>query len=745
MNIDRYVFHGCILIVLFGYGIHTLLTPTPGYQAADVPDEVFSGERALNILETLLPDDEPHPGGSEANKKVRKRIRSWLQEQGIESEVQNAWGCHPARGRCAWVENIIVRIPGKVDGPYLALMAHYDSVAASPGAGDDVVGTAITMEIARMIKTGGTNRNPLMLIITDAEEDGLMGAEAYFTRHPLAKEIAVVLNIEGAGSEGESLLFRTSKGNASIVEAFYENSTNARGSSFLGEIFTRLPSDTDLSVPKRLGIRAADFGFAGERNHYHTINDNIANLSRITIQHHGENLYSVVKGLSHRDLNDLDDGDVIYDNAYGIFFFWPHYVDQIMLVFSLVALLFITTKMPSRSNLLWQSLFPLGLFLAITLSTAAVFLALHFIRGTTPFWPANETPYRIVLFTAPILVGLVFASRLNRKWTQLSFLVGTWWFWWSIGVLLAATVPDAAYLLCVPVLVASLLLATTNRLPERYRLWIYPLTLIMVVPSTIPKVMQLETWQGYWLILSTTPFLTLLVSSLLPFARDNWATRSKIPIAIGLIVAAGFTLVLPPFSNGRPQHMNFQLIQDADTGKAWIQYVSFYPPPDKVLDVRKFDHEEEIYPWGSRVVGDLSVASPMVLEPPFVEIEPMEEKESRRVRVKLESRRNAIRMGLVIPQNSLLESYELDGRRYPIESAWWADWQDNFVLEFRGVQNKVIEVDLNFSSTSNVKAFVFEISRNLPVEYAEEIETRNEIAVEAHDGDSFLVFRETML
>ena len=153
MSLNQNLFPICILIVLIGYGIHTTLTPTPIYRSTNLPNTEFSGERAFNILEMLLPDDEPHPGGSEANKKVRKRIRSWLQEQGIESEVQNAWGCHPVRGRCAWVENIIARIPGKVDGPYLALMAHYDSVAVSPGAGDDVVGTAIIMEIARMIKT----------------------------------------------------------------------------------------------------------------------------------------------------------------------------------------------------------------------------------------------------------------------------------------------------------------------------------------------------------------------------------------------------------------------------------------------------------------------------------------------------------------------------------------------------------------------------------------------------------------
>ena len=146
MRVDRFLFPVSILIILVFYGIHSQLVPTTTYLAVDVPDTVFSGARAFRVLETLLPDNEPHPGGTEANKRVKERIRNWLSEQGIESEEQHAWGCHPRRGRCAWVENIIVKIPGKVDGPYLALMEHYDSVAASPGAGDDGAGTAIITE-----------------------------------------------------------------------------------------------------------------------------------------------------------------------------------------------------------------------------------------------------------------------------------------------------------------------------------------------------------------------------------------------------------------------------------------------------------------------------------------------------------------------------------------------------------------------------------------------------------------------
>ena len=54
----------------------------------------------------------------------------------IEFEEQQTWACATRFASCIEVENLIGFIPGKSDLPYLALMAHYDSVPVAPGAGD---------------------------------------------------------------------------------------------------------------------------------------------------------------------------------------------------------------------------------------------------------------------------------------------------------------------------------------------------------------------------------------------------------------------------------------------------------------------------------------------------------------------------------------------------------------------------------------------------------------------------------
>ena len=153
--------------------------------------------------------------------------------------------------------------------PYLALMAHYDSVPMAPGAGDDGAGVVAILEAARALKLEAPFKHPIMLILTDAEENGLIGAEAFFKQHPLAKEVGIVLNIEGSGSSGSSMVLRTSDSNELLIKSYSSENTSPYGFSFIKEIFKRMPNDTDFSVVERAKISGIDFAFAGERNHYH--------------------------------------------------------------------------------------------------------------------------------------------------------------------------------------------------------------------------------------------------------------------------------------------------------------------------------------------------------------------------------------------------------------------------------------------------------------------------------------------
>ena len=83
--------------------------------------------------------------------------------------------------------NTIAEIPGtdsKLKDEVVLLGAHFDSVAASPGATDNATGSAAMMEAMRILKTLGVKpRRTIRIALWGAEEQGLLGSRAYVREH----------------------------------------------------------------------------------------------------------------------------------------------------------------------------------------------------------------------------------------------------------------------------------------------------------------------------------------------------------------------------------------------------------------------------------------------------------------------------------------------------------------------------------------------------------------------------------
>jgi len=181
-----------VLLVAAGLAAWRQVPPAP--RPAEAPDDVFSARRAYVLLEQLVGDGIPHPNGSPQNDVVRERILGILRGMGCEPEVQEA--VVDRRGRPFTVRNVMVRLPGTGAGrndadpnpasgtlsgrerSAVLLMAHYDSVPEGPGASDDGVSVAVILEVARILRTAPPPRNDVILLITDAEEYGLLGVVA---------------------------------------------------------------------------------------------------------------------------------------------------------------------------------------------------------------------------------------------------------------------------------------------------------------------------------------------------------------------------------------------------------------------------------------------------------------------------------------------------------------------------------------------------------------------------------------
>ena len=111
-------------------------------------------------------------------------------------------------------------LPGNDSTGSVVLAAHYDSTFGMPGAADDKASVAAMLETARALVSAGPLRNDVIVIFTDGEEAGLLGASSFVAEHPLADRGGVILNWEATGNAGPSVMFETTSGNAELIKEF---------------------------------------------------------------------------------------------------------------------------------------------------------------------------------------------------------------------------------------------------------------------------------------------------------------------------------------------------------------------------------------------------------------------------------------------------------------------------------------------------------------------------------------------
>ena len=195
-----------LIMAWFSSSFRAIPSPVP----ASAPESVFSSARAMSHLVRIAA--EAHPPGSPAHADVREYLLAQLRALGHEPSVQTTTSTPPGGffTRAATVRNVLARIPGsQPGGPAVLVTAHYDSREIALGAGDDASGVVTILETLRALGTGPQLRNDLIVLITDAEELGLLGARAFVDEHPWMDDVALVVSIEMRGGGGPSMMFET--------------------------------------------------------------------------------------------------------------------------------------------------------------------------------------------------------------------------------------------------------------------------------------------------------------------------------------------------------------------------------------------------------------------------------------------------------------------------------------------------------------------------------------------------------
>lgn len=412
----------------------------------------FSAMRAMTVLRALLIEGVPHPITTPANARVRDRIVTRFRALGYETTVQRRFACN-ALPACGVVENIIARPPDAV-GDIVLLAAHYDSVGAGPGASDDGVGTASLLEIARAVR-GERSRNPIAFLITDGEEAGLLGAEAFVADASRSRNTKVVVNVENRGTFGPSNMFETSSHNAWLIRHLARGLEHPYASSFFHAVYNLLPNDTDVTVFKREGKAAVNFAAIRGVQRYHTPLDDLAHVSTRTMQHHGDNLLGTARQLAAADLDARSRGDASYFDLLGFALIrWPARATIWITVTSLVLLLAGIRKTNPRAMTFGVLATFTAILLALLAGIGVSWLARLRTGGVN--WVAYPLPSILAMALTGIAAALCAFAIFRRRSEERALLYGAAIVWHALAFVLALTLSGASFLFLVPAIAVTI-------------------------------------------------------------------------------------------------------------------------------------------------------------------------------------------------------------------------------------------------------------------------------------------------
>ncbi|NZA28493.1 M20/M25/M40 family metallo-hydrolase [Luteimonas sp. SJ-92] len=691
-------------------GLSPSLQP-PAAVAATAPSTEFSAERARAHLRIIA--ESPRPLGSAAHARTRGHVVEALRGLGLDPQLQQATVVRGTERtvNAAAVSNIVARIPGTGSGQAVVLAAHYDSVPHSPGANDAGNGVAAILETVRALQAGPALRNDVIVLITDAEEPGLVGARAYVDEHPWARETGIVLNAEGRGNAGPVYMFRTVGANGGMVGTLARSVPGALADSVSNELFKVMPNDTDLSVFRDAGYLGMDFANVRGFTHYHTALDNYEQADPRTLQHHGEYLLALTRAFGRMDLSRLAAPERVYFALplVGI----AHYPVAWALPLSLAALalaawlavhLYRGGHWRPRGAAIGLLHFIAALIGLPVLAVAAWALVGRWVPELAWFHhgaPYDGHRYLLALALPAIAVYLASLAWLRRRAQPTEMVLGPALVWLLLALATAAWMPGAGYVFLWPLLFALAGLAVV-RLHAVRRPAVAAIALVLgalpVVYFMTPMVVGME--EAMTLDAVALPFVLLALTLGLLAPQLDFVARPTGRIVPGLLLAAGVgvlaaALLATGFHRDRRQADTLEYVADATRGEAF--WASLDPEPNAWTRQYLGDAPQrtEVPDWASELFARDSdpLIRPAVathLDAPGAELmDEIVEGETRRLRLRIASPPNAYATVIEFPEGVPVTGLRIDGRPAPADIAsdgvrvtWFAPPAQGAVLEF---------------------------------------------------------------
>lgn len=550
------------------------------------------------------------PIGTPENQRARQYVVDQLRLFGYDVRVQEVDARRPDYGLTARVSNVIAVKPG-AEKNALALLSHYDSHPAAPGASDDGLGVAVSLEAARVLAARQDRRHTLFVLVTDGEEAGLMGAAGLVTDRDVMNRLQAYVNIEATGSGGTSLLFETGPGNGWIVKPWARSAPHPRGASFAVEVYRRLPNDTDFSILKHRDVPGLNFAASGDSYPYHTARDTPERLSDVTLRHTGENAVETMIALDAMDLSMRSAANqTFFDIGQVVAVSWGPITSWFIAAFALGCGLLAWFKALGASvrligigRLVLDAVWALVGAAAVTGALVGGTWLLRAARTVYHPWYAYPGRMFLMLLALGVLAGwaaIRFGALLPKRAHGPRHPILVWTLtlplWVVLAGVTAASAPGAGYLWTLPLLVAGigLLAVPVTNEPAVRAISV----VVLAVAGTLWLRDTLELLRFMVALLGRMPFVTPVwaYSALMvacgamvvpPFIAAVAATKPLVrpslvsaALLVAVVVTTGFAYAAPAYTFNQPQRRYLRVLTEPDAATSTFEVGSQEPGLD---------------------------------------------------------------------------------------------------------------------------------------------------------------------
>jgi hypothetical protein len=432
--------------------------------------ELFSGERAMLHLPVIA--SQPHPQGSPALAAMRDYLVQELSASGLEVEVQ----------RAGTLQNVVARLHGTAPSGAIVILAHYDTVSFSPGAGDNSSTVATLVEIMRALAAGPVPRNDVIALFDDGEEPGsFAGTQAFIRRHPWMGSVRVAVSIDSAIAGFISMNEVGPKNNGWLVHALARAYTGGNWMSMSGGGRYNSTPFINAGIP----VLTLEDNYPSWQRH--TAYDLPEIIHPGSVQQLGEQTLSIARVLGELDLaNPYGKQETFFSLPFIGFIHYPQAWALPLAVTAAVLLLLAFGLALWRRLVSWKGLeVALG---AILVTAAIAFVGIDALWKPMPRlmgwqpsffteWPEVIPPHGWLVagvFGLLVLLLALGTYLLARRWSgRVNFSLIALLPFTIAAVLLAAAEPRAAFYFTWPVLVGApvwIVVTVTNRTPGGWSL-----------------------------------------------------------------------------------------------------------------------------------------------------------------------------------------------------------------------------------------------------------------------------------